>query len=501
MKRIVTPKEMTSLDQLTIDEGISSQNLMEKAGIESFKIIRKHIKKNDKILVICGTGNNGGDGQVIARLLKEANYRVSVLFTTDQSSLKKKMSPESTRNYELLEDYNIPIFYASSVHLCEAIIPEYNVIIDCIFGTGLDDRPLDDYYKTLIDTINNSKNYVIAIDIPSGLNGYNGNYSSAIRADLTIIIQCFKTGELLENGPDQTGKVKIVDIGIDTSKKIRGIEFKYLLNKSEIKFPVKRQNNSYKYDYGRILILAGSKGLLGAASLCAQSALKTGAGLVTNLISEDLYTALVSINPVESLVVPFKIQPVLEDINSRKTDVLLIGPGLGQKYNYSSLIGELLDEEIKIVIDADGLKMLKPNIERLKNAKADIIITPHQAEFANLIDVDLNVLKADPIKYVTEFAQNNNVTVILKSHHTLIAAPNGEIWFNNTGNAGMATPGSGDVLAGILSTIFAQLPDSVEAAKAAVYYHGLAGDLYVKKYGPTTLTATDIIDCLKHILA
>lgn len=499
--KVVTPKEMMALDKRTIESGVPSQELMERAGTECFKIIKDEVAKRDTILIICGTGNNGGDGQVIARLLSKDGYKVSVLFTASEESLKEKMSPESEENYVQLEKLGIPLHYAAQPNVFNEVISGANVIIDAVFGTGLDDRPMSEYYQALFKAVNDSKAYVIAIDIPSGLSGYNGRYHSAIRADKTIIIQSPKTGELLEDGPDLTGNTEIVDIGIDTEKPLEGEENKkQLLTQEDIHFPKPRYKNSHKYHYGRIVIIAGSRGMVGAAALASAGALRSGAGLVTAYVPENVYSASVSIMPTEALVEPYERILTSYKLQGVKRDVVLFGPGLGKHSDYSGLISDLMNQDAPLVIDADGLRIMQDNLDAFKKSKVPVIITPHQGEFAALLGISADELKADPLHYTAYFAQTYGVVVILKGYRTLVAEPNGEIWFNTTGNPGMATPGSGDVLAGMTSAMLAQLGDPVEATKAAVFYHGLAGDHYASEFGETTLLATDIIESLKYVL-
>lgn len=499
---VVTPKEMAAFDKMTIENGISSQELMERAGTECYKIIKDEVSKRDTILIICGTGNNGGDGQVIARLLKEDGYSVSILFTASSEKLKEKMSEESAANYIKLEELGIPLNYAAQPDVFTEIIPKADVIIDAVFGTGLDDRPMSEYYQALFNTINSSDSYVISIDIPSGLSGYNGKFHTAVKADMTIIIQNPKTGELLEDGPDLTGEIKIVDIGIDTDQPLEDgtIVQRKLLTKKEILFPKPRYKNSHKYHYGRVIVVAGSRGMLGAAALASKGALLSGAGLVTAYVPEETYNPTVSIMPPEALVEPYERILTSYKLQGVKRDVILFGPGLGKHNDYSGLLSDFMNQPQPIIIDADGLWMMHNNLNAFKKSNAPLIITPHHGEFAQLLGITTEELKNDPLHYTAYFAQNYNVVVVLKGHHTLVASPNGEIWFNTTGNPGMATPGSGDVLAGMTSAILAQLGDPLEAAKSAVYYHGLAGDYYAEKYGQTTLLAGSILDSLKHVL-
>ncbi len=495
--RVVTPKEMSGLDRKTIEGGVPSLELMEKAGTKCYEIIKENIEPGQEVLVICGTGNNGGDGQVIARLLKKAGYPVTVLFTSSRDNLLSKGSEESLNNLLQLEKLEVPLYYAANEDVYLDLIPKFPVIVDAIFGTGFRSGNLSDYYKKLFEAINESSAKVIAIDIPSGLDGVNGSVQVAVHADLTIIIQFVKTGELLEYGPDYTGRKYVVDIGIEDDETLPR---RKLLTEEDLIFPNPRYKNSHKYHYGRVVIIAGSKGMLGAAALASSSALKSGAGLVTNYVPNEVYTAAVSVMPLEALVESYNRILTAYNLNNVKRDVILVGPGLGKSNDYSGLIEDLLDREEPIVIDADGLWMMRNSLNRLKKAKAPVIITPHHGEFAKLLDITLEELKADPLYYASSFSQTYNVVVVLKAHHTLIVSPNGEIWFNTTGNAGMATPGSGDVLAGMTAGILAQLQNPLEAAKAAVYYHGLAGDYYVNKYGPTTLIASDLIEYLKYAL-
>lgn len=492
---VVTPKEMAALDRRTIQTGTPALELMERAGSACTEVIEEHIKKDDSVLILCGTGNNGGDGEVIARLLAEAGYHPEVFITAAREQALEKFSPESRANYDRLGD--IPVYFTDSAEDAEGLIAGRDVIIDAVFGTGLDDRPLPESYAQLFETVNASGATVIAIDIPSGLSGETGQASMAVAADLTIPVQYIKTGELLEDGPDATGELVPVDIGITAE----GLSTqRRLLTRLDINWPLPRKKNSHKYHYGTVAMVAGSKGMIGAAALASRAALRCGSGLVTNFVPEEIYQSATAMMPPEALVRPYQGIFTLQDLDETRHDVVLFGPGIGRHMDYSGLILDLLAGSVPLVIDADGLWMLKRHLDEFRQAQCPVILTPHQGEFSQLLSIELSALKKNPLGYAEDFAAKYQVTLVLKGNHTIIAAPDGRTWFNTTGNPGMATPGSGDVLAGMAAAIFAQTKDPIEAAKAAVYYHGLSGDWYAEHYGQTTLLAGDIINSLRQVL-
>ncbi|MBU5304872.1 NAD(P)H-hydrate dehydratase [Eubacterium callanderi] len=496
--KVVTPQEMAQMDQKTIASGISGIDLMEKAGTECTQVIESTLKEDMLICVICGPGNNGGDGQVIARQLSEKGFSVQVFFTEPAD----KMSPDSQTNYSRLQETSAVVQFLSheaGLEGFEASLAGADLVVDAVFGTGLKDRPLGEWYEKLLNAINACGKRIVAIDIPSGLRGDNGlTLEAAVEADQTIIIQNYKVGCLLNDGPDCVGEPVLVDIGIDENCIENN---KYFVQKQNLRCPVKRKKNSHKYDYGSVVIIAGSKGMIGAGLLATEGALKSGAGLVTSYVPLEVYLPVAARSPVEVMIKTYDCNITGEDIEHDRKRVVLIGPGIGRKKNYSIILNDLLyNTTVPVVIDADGLFHLSRNLDVLKESKTPVILTPHFGEFSTLTGVDREDILEDPIGYGRRFAEEYQVVLVLKGYRTMICSPEGEVFFNSTSNPGMATAGSGDVLAGMIAGFAGQSVDLLEAAKAGVFYHGAAGDYYAERYGESTLTARNIIDSFKYVL-
>lgn len=495
--KVVTPKEMTLMDQNTIAAGVKGLDLMEKAGSKCTEIIKMDLEKTAQVVVICGPGNNGGDGQVISRLLFEYGCGVHVFITEPE----EKLTSESRINLGLLREREIPIHFIieeTELEEFELILKQATMIVDAIFGTGLTEREISDKYHRIFDIINDFSGEIVAIDIPSGLRGDVGlTLGNGVFADKTIVIQNYKTGCLLNDGPDHTGDTMLIDIDIDENSIPNN---KYYTQESDLTFPQKRKKNTHKYDYGSVVVIAGSKGMSGAGILAVEGALKSGGGLVTCYVPEDIYLPVVARSPIEALIKTYNCNITAENIEKDRKKVILIGPGIGRAKNYSFILEHLLESNLPVVIDADGLHHLANVIDSLKVSKTPVIITPHFGEFSKLINVPREKILQDPIGYGQKFATEYQVIVVLKGYRTMIFGTNGEIWFNSTGNPGMASGGSGDVLAGMIAGIAGQNIDLFEAAKAGVFYHGKAGDYYANAFGQSTLTARNIVECLKYVL-
>lgn len=495
--KVVTPSEMAAMDRKAVAAGTPSIELMERAGHACADLIKEDVDAHSRLIVLCGAGNNGGDGLVIGRLLHEAGLRVHFYLTEN----REKLSPDSQINLKRLEDKSIPVHFLNETTDLEALEQDLATathVIDAIFGTGLADRELPEKYLRLFDLVNACDGEKIAIDIPSGLRGDVGlNIGNGILADRTIVIQNYKTGCLLNDGPDYTGDTILIDIGIDENSISNE---KYYLQERDLKFPQKRKKNTHKYDYGSVVVIAGSKGMSGAGILALDGALKSGSGLVTCYVPHEIYIPVVSRAPIEALIKTYDCNITEEDIKNDKKRVILIGPGIGRAKNYSFILEHLLEGTLPVVIDADGIFHLTKVIDALKDSTTPVVITPHFGEFSRLIDVPREKILEDPIGYGQKFAIDYQVVVVLKGFRTIIFGTNGEIWFNSTGNPGMATGGSGDVLAGMIAGIAGQNVDLFEAAKAGVFYHGKSGDFYASRFGQSTLTAHNIIDSLKYVL-
>ncbi len=495
--KVVTPKEMARMDQDAIKSGIAEIDLMERAGVVCADLILNDVTTESQIIVICGPGNNGGDGLVIARLLIELGYSTRVFLT--EKAKRKSLSNEI--NLNRLKEKDVEIHYLEDRFKrleFSQLLQETTHLIDAIFGTGLEEREIHEKYQEIFAAINESQAFKIAIDIPSGLRGDIGLVvGHAIVADKTLVIQNYKTGCLMNDGPDYTGETLLLDIGLDEDS----IENqKYYILPADIKFPTKRKKNTHKFNYGSVVVIAGSKNMSGAGILAMEGALKSGGGLITGYVPQDIYIPTVSRAPIEVMIKTYDTNITEEDIAGDRKKVVLIGPGLGRAKNYSFILEHLLKGDLPVVIDADGIHHLALVIETLRESQTPVVLTPHFGEFSKLIDVPREEILKDPIGYGRRFAIEYQVVLVLKGYRTMICAPNGEIWFNSTGNPGMATGGTGDVLAGMIAGIIGQNSDILDAAKAGVYYHGKAGDYYAKHFGQTTLTAMDIVESLKYVL-
>lgn len=495
--KVVTPEEMAVMDRNAIASGTPSIELMEKAGHACAEIIKEDLDENSRIVILCGPGNNGGDGLVIGRLLFEDGYMVHVFITESED----KLSEENRTNFKLLAEKNMLVHFLlkeSDYEDLNIILGSGTHVIDAIFGTGLAERDIPDKYHRIFDMVNQFDKEKIAIDIPSGLRGDVGlDLGNAIFADKTIIIQNYKTGCLLNDGPDYTGDTVLVDIGIDENSITNQ---KNYTQEKDLKFPKKRKKNTHKYDYGSVVVIAGSKGMSGAGILSVEGAMKSGGGLVTCYVPQDIYLPVVARSPAEALIKTYDCNITSDDIKNDRKKVILIGPGIGRAKNYSFILEHLLEGTLPVIIDADGIHHLAMVVESLKESKTPVVITPHFGEFSKLIDVPREEILKDPIGYGQKFATEFQVVVVLKGYRTIVFGTNGEIWFNSTGNPGMATGGSGDVLAGMIAGIAGQNVDLFEAARAGVFYHGKAGDYYAEHFGQSTLTAHSIIESLKYVL-
>lgn len=495
--KVVTPKEMVIMDRHAITAGTPSVLLMERAGHACAEIIKEDLDDDAQVIILCGPGNNGGDGLVIGRSLIEDGYTVHLFLTVAATML----SEDSLIALKRLEEKNIPIRTLqdeADLEDLSLMLKRATEVIDAIFGTGLMEKEIPQHYHRIFDLINQCEKKIIAIDIPSGLRGDIGlTLGNGIFADKTIVIQNYKTGCLLNDGPDYTGDTVLIDIGIDENSIPNE---KYYTQESDLKFPQKRKKNTHKYDYGSVVVIAGSKGMSGAGILSIEGALKSGGGLVTCYVPQDIYIPVVARAPAEALIKTYDCNITADDIKHDRKKVILIGPGIGRAKNYSFILEHLLEGSLPVVIDADGIHHLTVVGDALKESKTPVVITPHFAEFSQLIDVPREDILRDPIGYGQRFATEYQVVVVLKGYRTMVFGTNGEIWFNSTGNPGMATGGSGDVLAGMIAGIAGQNVNLFEAARAGVFYHGKAGDYYASRFGQSTLTAHSIIESLKYVL-
>jgi NAD(P)H-hydrate epimerase len=500
MIKIATSEEMQRLDKAAQTRfGIPSLILMENSGAQSVRHIEEHYGslKGKNIAVICGKGNNGGDGLVIARHLSNKGAYASVYLLSGA----KEISRDSKTNLEIIKRMNTPVYTGASN--IQSGLKKADIIIDAIFGTGLK-KDISGIYAKAIDLINRSEKPVIAVDIPSGIDSDNGQIKGcAVRADLTVTFCLPKIGHFAYPGAEYSGSLKIADISIPKSLVDESSIKTHLITKdSASEILPKRRADAHKGDFGHLFIIAGSPGLTGAAVMAGLSALRIGTGLVTLGVPEGLnYIFETKITEAMTLPLPQTneqtISPAAKNkiLNFlKKADAAAIGPGLSQNRETAQLIRELIREiRIPMVIDADAINSLAGHADILKKTKAQVIITPHPGELSRLINITADEINRDRIVIARKISQQYNIIVALKGANTVIAEPEGNVYTNNTGNPGMASGGTGDVLTGMIAGLICQKVSPINAAIAGVFMHGLAGDIAAKEKGEASLIAGDMI--------
>jgi len=502
--KICSGEEMRMIDEATINKvGIPGIILMENAVIAVVNEIIKDIRPtvNTRVTVFCGQGNNGGDGFGIARHLSHMDLNVTVVFIGDYNCLRS----DAKTNFDILQNLRIPIKTISSASVVDDeiayLIQRSDIVVDAIFGTGLS-KKIEGLYKDLIDLINFYGKYIISVDIPSGIDSRTGAVlGNAVKADKTVTLALPKAGLYLYPGTDYVGKLVIADIGIPR-RIIEEAELKMnVLTDEEVKslIPI-RFTRSNKGSYGKVQVIAGSKGMTGAAALTCLSAYKVGAGIVSlgvpasiNNILEEKLTEVITVPLPDNEGKLCKESFYAIKAHLENASMIAIGPGLGQNAEIIELM-ELIfqNSKVPIVIDADGINAVARNIEMLKNIKVPIVLTPHPGEMARLTGQTIEEILEKPVEIVRDFCHKWNVILVLKDAKTIIGHPNGEIYINTTGNPGMSVAGSGDVLTGIISGLIAQNMDPYKAAVLGVFLHGKAGDLAAKELGYHGMLAGDI---------
>lgn len=502
--RIVTGKEMGNFDRQTIEEiGIPDVVLMEHAGLRTALEIAEMITPETKIVIIAGKGNNGGDGFVIHRWLDRWGYRCTTLLLASE----KEIIGAAGINLAILHNLQADIVEVhTQVDLLEfwqKMAPD-TLIVDGILGTGLKGE-VRGLSRTAIELVNQAAHDVVAIDLPSGLDAVSGQpLGVAIKARLTVTFGLPKIGLLLFPGREYVGRLKVVDIGIP-EKVIASAKIKRFWLSDDLcrNMLPERPANGHKGTFGRVLVLAGSAGMTGAAVLTAEAALRSGAGLVTlgtpaslNPIVETKLTEVLTtpLPEVDGRLAASSLNQIRE--LAKKADVLAIGPGWGQSLDLVSITEAVVQEvEKPLVIDADGLNNLVHGLDLLKKRQALTVLTPHPGEMARLLGVSITEIEKNRLAVSEQFARELGVVLVLKGKPTITAFPTGEVYLNSTGNEGMATGGTGDVLTGIISGMLAQKRDSISVV-AGVYLHGLAGDLVEQKTNSRSLLARDLLSGL-----
>jgi NAD(P)H-hydrate epimerase len=501
--RVLTAAQMKEADRRTIEEiGIPALVLMENAGrqvVAAIEAVHSDLIER-KVAVLCGRGNNGGDGFVVARTLMQRGVDVSVFLIGRVAEVRG----DARTNLEILGRLGLTVVeiadsQAWELHFSE--IGDCTLIVDAIFGTGLN-APLTGLMETVVADVNASGIPVVAVDLPSGLSADSHEpLGDSIEAGMTVTLAAPKISLVLPPAETRAGDIVIADIGIpaDVLESLDGPRVHLLTRGAMRELVDPRSPDSHKGDYGRVLIVAGSRGKTGAAHLAGVGALRSGAGLVTVATPACCQPIVAAMAP-EYMTEPIDERPDGLDVDAVDRvleiarDVVAIGPGLGQAPGTREFIRQLVDRAtMPVVIDADGLNAFTEDPDRLSGRDGrDVIITPHPGEMARLVGMSTDEVQASRLEIARNFAVAHRVYVVLKGHRTLIATPDEKVFINPTGNAGMATGGTGDVLTGMIAAWLAQLLDAEAACKLAVYLHGMAGDLAEADEGEVAMTAADV---------
>ena len=502
--KLANSKQIKEIDRLSSHKyGISSQIRMEVAGLRSYEIINQEYAPKNTLLII-GTGNNGGDGSVIARYLKLNNHKCSIFIVNtskikskdfiDNLSIAKKLGVEVVKNWKDIK------------------LKRYDLIVDSIFGVGLS-RPIEGVIKKIISRLNKSETPICSIDIPSGLNPDNGQiFSTCIVSDSTITYDFAKPGLLTDPGTKFSRKVFIVKLPTPDilAKDLDNhfVEESYFTN-----FFKTRENSSNKGTFGHVMIIGGSKNMSGAVALSALAAYKSGSGLVTLCVPRSISNTLKNKLP-EAIILDIpnsldaqtmdenKFLRSLKDNIRKKPSSVVIGPGLGNRKGLLKVIEDSLSFfDCPIIIDADGLNLISKNLDIIGKYKNRIIITPHPGEMSKLSKKSTRFVQENRIKTAIRISLEMKCISILKGYRTVTSNPLGEVYINSSGNVGMATGGMGDALTGIIASFIGQGYSTIDSSILGVFVHGKAGDRIANKNSKRGILATQVIKELPKIIS
>ena len=486
-----TGEQMRRADLYTIEEiGVPSMVLMERAALEVVRCMEEEQLDFRKVLVICGSGNNGGDGYAIARLLHLKGHDVTIFFAGNS----QKRSEENAQQAKIAAHYEIPVITNLGTE-------EYSVIIDALFGTGLK-REVTGHYREVLCSVNQMAGKKVAVDLPSGIHDTTGaRMGIAFCADLTVAIAFPKRGLFLQEGNVCAGKILTGDIGISSETFSEGtVTFGYEKQDLFLGFP-KRKKNSHKGSYGKVLMIAGSKGMSGAAYLSAKAAYAVGAGLVQIYTHEENRVILQQLLP-EVIITTYDTfdSEQLEKL-IQWADLIGIGCGLGKSDTAERVMQYTLKRAlVPCVVDADGINILSKHMEWIEVTNALIVLTPHMKEMSRMLQCSVKELIEQRMERLHAFVERYKVVCVLKDARTLVAKEHRNTYLNLSGNAAMAKAGSGDVLAGVIVGILAQQCEPYTSACLGVFLHGLAGDMARDKKGAYSVLASDLVAEISSVL-
>ncbi len=497
--KLVDREQMQEIDRYSIEEiGIPSMVLMERAACRIVEAIQAHFLECRRILAICGTGNNGGDGVCAMRILGEKGYRGDILLLGSP----EKASTECKSQLQIAKACAVAVYTAEDFESGKISLDGYDLFVDAMFGIGLS-RAVTGVFADWIGRINRQHDAegarVLAVDIPSGVNASDGGVSgAAVRADMTVTFGYGKIGLYLYPGKAYAGRVLVEDIGFPQIAGERIPADTFTWQPEEIVLP-ERRADGHKGSFGRVLVIAGGEHMAGACVLAAKAAYRSGAGLVEVLTLPENVPVLQGTVPEAVIVMED------EDITGhlKRADAVVIGPGMGVNARTRELLERaLIDADCPVVVDADGLNVLaKEKLQLLENTDTSrLVLTPHVLEMARLTGMDKSQVLDGLWRSAKEFAARYGLTLVLKSASTIVCS-GGQAYINTTGNSGMGTGGSGDTLSGIIGGFLAQGMSVADAAMRGVYFHGKAGDWAVAHSNNAySLTAGDLVEALRYVM-
>ena len=495
-------EEMRAVDRAATELGfVPGIILMENAALACVNELQRCFELSGKsVAVFCGKGNNGGDGLAIARHLYNMGVAVNIFLVSGNA-----YKGDAKINYDIVTGMGIPVDTIADTDGFEYVIRSFDIVVDAIFGTGISGVVRGIAYD-IIRLINENAKYILSVDVPSGINSDSGEICGVcINADKTVTFAGYKIGMFMYPAADCTGEIvadmiSMPDIAIESQNlQINVTDAEFVRNTIP-----PRRNNSQKGDYGRLLIIAGSLGMSGAAYMASEAALKSGAGLITLACCETISEAL-EVKTTEVMTLPVDdtdghiaysaVTQILPQLD--RAGAVLIGPGLGRSTDAAEVVRAVLKgSRVPVIVDADAINAVAKNKTLLSECACDLIFTPHAMEMSRLTGLDVSYIEENRIQVSREFAEENGAVLLLKGHHTVVTDRSLTQYINITGNPGLASGGSGDVLAGIIAAFAARGAGCAEAAAAAAYIHGLAGDIAAAKYGQESMSAANVLECL-----
>ena len=490
MKYLLSGREMKNWEKQAMEKyKIPSLLLMERAAMAVTEELLSGKYDLHRVLIACGTGNNGGDGLAVARMLKMKGHRVDVCI----AGALDRLTVDAKQQLEMYQAI-------SGNFVTDPAYEEYTVIVDALVGIGCN-REITGIAAEVIETMNAVKAPILAIDVPSGISADTGKICGiAVNAETTVTFFAEKLGMMLYPGKEYCGEIIVADMGIPVEyvEECKTITY---TDKDLEKLP-KRKENSHKGTYGKVLVIAGSPTISGAAYFAAAAAYYMGSGLVKIYTPQENLFAMQTLLPEALIEVYDRSRPALKQLKQCVdwADAIVIGPGLGTDRNADKILKYVISKsEVPIVIDADGINLLAESKICLLDHTSPIVLTPHIQEMARLSGVEKTEILKNPMSLAREFTEEYPVTLVLKDARTVVAKENELLYVNTSGNSGMATGGSGDVLAGIIGSLIGQGMEVYEAAKLGVYLHGRAGDAARAAKSAYSMTARDLLDGITEV--